>query len=205
MTRTIYIVDDDDAVRASLHGMLSIEDGLNIRSFRSGDRFLEEIESLEWGVLLLDFNMPGSSGLEVLDAVNRLGTRKFGAIILTGEGSVEIAVAAMKAGALDFIEKPYQAEALLAIIDNAFAYLESDKAALAKVESAKNKIDALSPRERDVLKWLIEGHANKHVAFELNISARTVEIYRANLMAKLKVRSLPEAIRIAFSAGMFAK
>jgi two-component system response regulator FixJ len=111
----------------------------------------------------------------------------------------------MKAGALDFLEKPYHSDTLLSTIDNAFLRLAEDSASTAHVELARKKIDVLSPRERDVLMGLIEGRANKVIAYELDISPRTVEIYRANLMTKLGVRSLPEALRIAFAAGLISQ
>ncbi len=115
MTRTVYIVDDDDAVRASLHSLLSVRSDLVIRGFRSGDAFLETLSDLDPGVLLLDFHMPGSTGLDVLNGVK--ADPRFVAIILTGQGNVGLAVQAMKAGALDFIEKPYEAEFLMSAID----------------------------------------------------------------------------------------
>lgn len=201
MTRTIYIVDDDDAVRASLHSLLSVRSDLVIRSYRSGDAFLAEARELDPGVVLLDFHMPGSTGLDVLRAIR--GNGKFAAVILTGQGNVSLAVQAMKAGALDFVEKPYEADLLMRLIDNAFSRLEQDNEAAARTDAAKAKIAKLSPRETDVLKGLIEGRANKVIAYDLDISPRTVEIYRANLMDKLEVRSLSEALRIAFAAGLF--
>jgi two-component system response regulator FixJ len=200
MTRTIYIVDDDDAVRASLHSLLSVRSDLVIRSYRSGDAFLSEASELEAGVVLLDFHMPGSTGLDVLKAIQG---GKFVAIILTGQGNVTLAVRAMKAGALDFIEKPYEAEALMKLVETAFSRLEEGSEAAARIDAAKGKIARLSPRETDVLMGLIEGRANKVIAYDLDISPRTVEIYRANLMDKLEVRSLSEALRIAFAAGLF--
>jgi two-component system response regulator FixJ len=202
MMRNIYLVDDDDAVRASLHSLLSLQSDLAVRSFRSGDGFLEDARALDTGVLLLDFHMPGLNGIEVLNALAESEPGKFATVILTGEGNVGLAVQAMKAGALDFIEKPYEAEALIGIIDAAFSRLEHDSASAAQIEQASAKIEGLSPRERDVLMGLIEGRANKVIAYELDISPRTVEIYRANLMTKLGVRSLPEALRIAFAAGL---
>jgi two-component system, LuxR family, response regulator FixJ len=201
MTKCIYLVDDDDAVRASLHSLLSLQSDLVVRSFRSGDVFLAETDTLEPGVLLLDFHMPGSNGIDVLHAIQK-DSNRFAAVILTGEGNVGVAVQAMKAGALDFVEKPYEAETLLRIVDVAFSRLAHDSAAAAHAEQARAKIEGLSPRERDVLMGLIEGRANKVIAYELDISPRTVEIYRANLMTKLRVRSLPEALRIAFAAGL---
>ncbi|MBO9623698.1 MAG: response regulator transcription factor [Sphingomonas sp.] len=204
MTRTIYIVDDDDAVRASLHSLLSVRSDLVVRGFRSGDAFLEEAAELEPGVLLLDFHMPGATGLDVLQALEGK-TPRFVPVVLTGQGNVGLAVQAMKAGALDFIEKPYEAEVLMQVIDNAFARLEENSEEAARLNAAEAKIARLSPRETDVLKGLIEGRSNKIIAYELDISPRTVEIYRANLMEKLEVRSLSEALRIAFAAGLFPK
>lgn len=203
MTKTIYIVDDDDAVRASLHSLLSVRGDLVIRSYRSGDAFLDEADELDPGVLLLDFHMPGASGLDVLQAVGQRPT--FAAVILTGQGNVGLAVQAMKAGALDFIEKPYEADQLMQIIDTAFSRLEQNSDAALRVDAAKGKIAKLSPRECDVLMGLIEGRSNKVIAYELDISPRTVEIYRANLMEKLEVRSLSEALRVAFAAGLIPK
>lgn len=200
MTRTIYIVDDDDAVRASLHSLLTIRNDLIVRSFRSGDAFLGEVSDLDPGVLLLDFHMPGSSGLDVLKALD--GKGKFVPVVLTGQGNVSLAVQAMKAGALDFLEKPYEAEMLMDTVDSAFQRLEQDSEEAARTGAAAAKIARLSPRETDVLKGLIEGRSNKVIAYDLEISPRTVEIYRANLMEKLEVRSLSEALRIAFAAGL---
>lgn len=203
MTRAIYIVDDDDAVRASLHSLLSVRNDLIVRGYRSGDAFLEQVSELDPGVVLLDFHMPGSTGLDVLNSLDR--DAKFVPIVLTGQGNVGLAVQAMKAGALDFVEKPYEAETLMRLIDTAFSRLEEDSQAAARVGAAEAKIAKLSPRETDVLKGLIEGRSNKIIAYELDISPRTVEIYRANLMEKLEVRSLSEALRIAFAAGLFPK
>jgi two-component system response regulator FixJ len=201
MTRTIYIVDDDDAVRASLHSLLSLQRDLVVRSYRSGDAFLEDVAELDPGVLLLDFHMPGATGLDVLQAIR--GKSNFASVVLTGQGNVTLAVQAMQAGALDFIEKPYEAEMLLQLVENAFRQLERESESVARVDAAKSRISKLSPRETDVLKGLIEGRSNKIIAYELDISPRTVEIYRANLMDKLEVRSLSEALRIAFAAGLF--
>lgn len=202
MTHSIYLVDDDDAVRASLHSLLSLRSDFVIRNFRSGDLFLAQAAELDPGALLLDFHMPGTNGIDVLRQVNCDYPDKYTTVILTGEGNIDLAVQAMKAGALDFLEKPYNAEALLAIVDSAFERIEHAAGASAQVDQARTRIAALSPRERDVLMGLIEGRSNKVIAYELSISPRTVEIYRANLMTKLGVRSLSEALRIAFAAGL---
>jgi len=204
MIRNIYLIDDDDAVRASLHGLLSLRSDLVVRNFRSGDQFLERVSDLESGVLLLDYHMPGKNGLEVLEQLGSLSHGRFLTIILTGEGNIDVAVQAMKAGALDFLEKPYKADALLEAIDKAFERMEHDSAGSAQIESARAKVDVLSPRERDVLTGLIEGRSNKVIAYNLAISPRTVEIYRANLMTKMGVRSLSEALRVAFAAGLIS-
>jgi two-component system response regulator FixJ len=200
MTHAVYIVDDDDAVRASLYSLLSVRLELVIRSYHSGDDFLAEVDDLDPGVVLLDFHMPGATGLDVLNAIRG---KDFAAIILTGQGNVTLAVQAMKVGALDFIEKPYEAERLLASVHRALATLDQVSGEAARTEGARARIDTLSPRETDVLRGLIEGRSNKMIAYELDISPRTVEIYRANLMEKLDVNSLSEALRIAFAAGLF--
>jgi two-component system response regulator FixJ len=204
MIRNIYLIDDDDAVRASLHGLLSLRSDLVVRNFRSGDQFLERAPDLESGVLLLDYHMPGKNGLEVLEQLSSLSHGRFLTIILTGEGNIDVAVQAMKAGALDFLEKPYKADALLETINKAFDRMEHESAGSAQIESARAKVDVLSPRERDVLTGLIEGRSNKVIAYNLAISPRTVEIYRANLMTKMGVRSLSEALRVAFAAGLIS-
>lgn len=200
MSKTIYIVDDDDAVRASLHSLLSLEPNLVVRSFRSGDAFVQDIADLDPGVVLLDMHMPGSSGLDVLAQIR--GDARFVPIVLTGQGNVGLAVQSMKAGALDFVEKPYEADVLLTLIEAAYSRLDQTNEAETRIQSARAKIARLSPRETDTLRGLIEGRSNKVIAYELDISPRTVEIYRANLMEKLEVRTLSEALRIAFAAGI---
>ena len=202
MNRAIYIVDDDDAVRTSLQTLLSVQPDLSVRCFASGDAFLALADTLAPGVLLLDFQMPGASGLDVLDALaGRSG--HFAPLILSGQGNVKVAVKAMKGGAVDFLEKPYETEQLLMALERSFARLAADGEAVARVRTAEAKIARLSPREADVLRGLVEGRSNKVIAFDLDISPRRVEIYRANLMEKLEVRSLSEALRIAFASGTF--
>jgi two-component system response regulator FixJ len=201
MTRQVFIVDDDDPVRASLQSLLALQPNLLVRGFRSGDAFIAAMPELDPGVILLDVHMPGASGLDVLRLL-RAQTPKFVPIIVTGQGNIAMAVEAMKAGALDFIEKPYDHVSLLDVVANAFAKLEETGANAVRADQARAKLAALSARETDVLMGLIAGRANKVIAYELDISPRTVEIYRANLMTKLGVRSLSEALRIAFSAGV---
>lgn len=200
-TRSAYIVEDDDSVRASLHGLLSVQANLLIHSFRSGEAFLEQAAELEPGCLLLDLQMPGCSGLDVLAAI-AVYERKFAAIMLTGQGDIAIAVQAMKLGAIDFLEKPCDFAQLLTCVEAAFSGLEESHQISGRAGAATAKIARLSGRETDVLKGLIDGRSNKVIALNLDISPRTVEIYRANLMDKLEVRNLSQALRIAFAAGL---
>lgn len=202
-TRSIYIVDDDQSVRTALHSLLSTRSDLLVFSYRSGSDFLAQISDLEPGCVLLDYDMPGLNGVEVLRAISEL-PRRFGVIMLTGQGATDIAVKAWKLGALDFLEKPCEPATLLSVIETAYATIERDHRAILLAERAQSSIANLSARERDVLMGLIEGRANKVIAHDLNISPRTVEIYRANMMTKLNVRSLSEALRVAFAAGMIS-
>lgn len=199
--RHVYIVDDDDALRQSVEVLLEVAGGFATRSFASGEAFLETLAQLEAGCVLLDLNMPGMNGLEVLRRLQAIDSR-FETILLTGQGDIGIAVEAMKAGAIDFIEKPYDNRMLLNALDNGFARIEDREKEASAIQSARDGIERLTPREKDVLLGLIDGKANKIIAFELDISPRTVEIYRANLMDKLGVRSVAEAVRIAFAAGL---
>jgi two-component system response regulator FixJ len=198
--RSIYIVDDDDVVRASLHSLLSILPDIMIQSFRTGDAFLASQDDLVPGVLLLDIHMPGISGMDVLRAIE--GSGKFATIMLTGRGDVQLAISAMKSGVVDFIEKPYEFDVLYAAIELAFARLEKDSRLQARVEQAQAMIDLLSPREKDVLAGLINGRSNKMIAIDLEISPRTVEIYRAKLMAKTQAATLQKLVRGAVLAGI---
>ncbi|MBO9499051.1 MAG: response regulator [Novosphingobium sp.] len=202
MTRHIYIVDDDESVRASTHSLLSRIDGLAVRSYRSGDAFLEAVPELDPGVVLLDMHMPGATGLDVLRATNKGDDTRFVSIVITGQGDTHLAVESMKAGAVDFIEKPFDHRELLSIIDSSYERLEQQTQAVERQRDARERVASLSPRERDVLDGLIEGRANKVIAIEHGISPRTIEIYRANLMTKLNATTLSDVLRIAFQAGI---
>jgi two-component system response regulator FixJ len=202
--RHLYIVDDDDVVRASLRGLMSTQPRLEIQDFPSGDRFLEVMRGLEPGCLLLDLQMPGTRGMEVLQTVS-LESARFAPIILTGQGDIPVVVQAMKFGAVNFLEKPCDHRTLITAVNNAFFQLQHERQQRMSREVARAKLDLLSGRELDVLYGLIEGLPNKLIAHQLEISPRTVEIYRANLMEKLGVRSLSEVLRITFAAGMDLK
>lgn len=201
--QSVYIVDDDQAVRQSLHGLLSERPNLVIRVFASGDAFLDNIEANDGGVLLLDFQMPGRNGLDVIRALQERGA-KFLTIMLTGQGDISLAVQAMKAGATDFLEKPYDPHHLLNLLDQAFARFSETSGIAQRREQARERIARLSPREHEVLMGLIEGRPNKVIAHQLDLSPRTVEIYRANMMEKLDVSSLSEALRLAYAAEVAA-
>jgi two-component system, LuxR family, response regulator FixJ len=195
--RLVYLVDDDDAVRRSVGFMLKTS-GFQVKGYDSGVGFLKDAKALEVGCVLLDIRMPGMDGLEVQEALAEKGVA-LPVIIMTGHGDVPLSVRAMKAGAVDFIEKPFEKLALLAAIEQAFALLSRTDAAEDRARDANVRLQALTSRERDVLDGLAQGLPNKSIAYDLGISPRTVEIHRANLMTKLKVRSLSEALRIAFA------
>lgn len=196
--RQVYVVDDEAAVRRSIAFMLRAA-GYRIEAFESGEEFLKAAPNLGEGCVLLDVRMPGMDGLQVQAAMRDRGLAH-PVIILTGHGDITIAVRAMKAGAIDFIEKPFEKAVLLAALDQACARSSRSESLHAHAEAARVLLNVLTARERDVLAGLVDGHSNKVIAYDLGISPRTVEIHRANLMAKLKVKSLSDALRLAFLA-----
>jgi len=200
--RTVHLVDDEEAIRRSAGFMLKTS-GYAVESYPSGVAFLKVVRSVEPGCILLDVRMPEMDGLEVQAALNERGVT-MPVIVLTGHGDVSIAVRAMKAGASDFIEKPFEKASLLKAIEDAFARLDEAAAHSSRAADAAVRIAALTGREQDVLHGLAQGHPNKTIAYDLGISPRTVEVHRANLMSKLGVQSLSDALRIAFAAGLGA-
>ena len=196
--RTVHLVDDDASVRRSVGFMLKTS-GHRVETYESGAELLKNSAQLERGCILLDIRMPGMDGLEVQQALKDKGVG-LPVIIMTGHGDVTLAVRAMKAGAVDFIEKPFARDALLASLEEGFRRLSRKEATQDRRMDAEVRLQALTPRERDVLDGLAQGLPNKTIAYDLGISPRTVEIHRANLMTKLGVRSLSEALRIAFAA-----
>jgi two-component system response regulator FixJ len=198
--RMIHIVDDEEAIRRSAGFMLKTS-GYAVSTYASGDAFLQEARDAEPGCVLLDVRMPGMDGLEVQKAMAERGIA-MPVVVLTGHGDITVAVRAMKGGAVDFIEKPFEKAVLLTAITAAFERLDDASARAARAGDAAIAIAALTSREQDVLRGLAQGLPNKTIAFDLAISPRTVEVHRANLMAKLQVRSLSEALRIAFAAGL---
>ena len=196
--RVVHIVDDDDAVRRSTAFMLR-HAGFQIESHISGVAFLKDAKTARRGCVLLDVRMPEMDGLEVQAQMAATGV-DMPIVILTGHGDISIAVKAMRAGAVNFIEKPYEKEQLLTALEDAFARFDRAKGKEMLASEAQTRLASLTGRERDVLNGLVTGYPNKTIAYYLGISPRTVEIYRANMMEKLRVRSLSEVLRIAFIA-----
>lgn len=198
--RSCYIVDDDDAARTSLLTLVAARFPAVVQGFSSGDAFLRAVEELDPGVVVLDYSMPGRNGIEVLKL---LGERypQMVPIMVTGRGSTLAAVEAMKAGAIDFLEKPFDPQALLDVVGAAFDRAGEIVRSAERAKQATERLARLSPQESNVLRGLIAGKRNKIIAYELGLSPRTVEIYRANLMIKLDVHSLSEALRIAYAGG----
>ena len=196
--RLVHLVDDDDAIRRSVGFMLKTS-GYHVRSYESGVELLKGAPNLEPGCILLDIRMPGMDGLGVQAALKDKGV-SLPVIIMTGHGDVSLAVQAMKAGSVDFIEKPFEKAVLLSAIEHGVERLKRSAANQDRADEAAVRLQALTPREREVLDGLAKGLPNKTIAYDLGISPRTVEIHRANVMSKLGVRSLSEALRIAFAA-----
>ena len=196
--RVVHLVDDDAAVRRSVGFMLKTS-GYRVESYESGDEILKLSTKLDEGCILLDIRMPGMDGLEVQQALQEHGV-SLPVIIMTGHGDVSLAVRAMKAGAVDFIEKPFDKDALLASLEEGYRRLSRLGATDDRKRDANVRLQVLTARERDVLDGLAKGLPNKTIAYDLGISPRTVEIHRSNLMTKLSVRSLSDALRIAFAA-----
>jgi two-component system response regulator FixJ len=194
----VHLVDDEAAIRRSAGFMLKTS-GYQVRSYESGVELLKYPADLDRGCILLDIRMPVMDGLEVQQALRDRGVA-LPVIIMTGHGDVSLAVRAMKTGAIDFIEKPFEKATLLGAIEQGMNRLREVETGRDLAKEAVVRLKALTLRERDVLDGLAKGLPNKTIAYDLRISPRTVEIHRANLMTKLGARSLSEALRIAFAA-----
>lgn len=200
--RTIAIVDDDAVVRQSTARLIEGA-GHCAQTYASGDDYLATGPGEGADCVLLDLQMPGTSGLDVLKAL--AGRENAPAVlVLTGHGEIPLVVAAMKLGAADFLQKPYEPEALLAGIDMACALRARPRAFEAAGREAAARLECLSPRQRQVLAGIVNGRPNKIIAYELGLSIRTVEAYRAQLLQKLGVRGTAEAVRIALAGGIDA-
>jgi len=198
--RTVFLVDDDEAIRHSASFMLR-HAGYTVKTFPDGIAFLEEVAPEQTGCILLDVRMPEMDGLAVQRALKERGVN-MPVIILTGHGDVPVAVEAMKGGAIEFLEKPYEKRALVGAIENGFQQLDSQAVDERRASEARARLNTLTPREMEVLECLVEGQTNKSIADTLSISPRTVEIHRAHMMEKLEAESLSSALRLAFLAGV---
>ena len=199
----VHVIDDDEALRESLAFLLRTAD-IEAKSYASAAAFLDALPLKGLTCIITDVRMPGLSGIDLLRRVKELGI-EVPVIVITGHGDVPLAVEAMRFGAVDFLEKPFDDEILLQSVRAALR----QQAGAAKRQSERAEIEgrlaALSPRERDVLGGLVAGRANKQIAFELGISPRTVEIYRANLMDKTQAGSLSDLVRMALIVGMLGR
>ena len=196
----VHVIDDDEAMRDSLAFLLDTS-GLTARTYDSAVSFLDQLDAAEPGVIVTDVRMPEMNGLEL---VRRLKGRDVALpiIMITGHGDVPLAVEAMKAGAVDFIEKPFALEVILDSLDTALSRLAAPSEQDPTAAASEAKLALLSPREREVLEGLLAGLPNKTIAHDLAISPRTVEIHRARVMDKIGARSLSELVRLALAAGV---
>ena len=196
----IYIIDDDDAVRQSLQFMLKAA-GITARTFESAKAFMEVLPQITSGCIVTDVRMPEVTGIDLLRHVMKTNP-DLPVIVITGHGDISLAVEAMKLGAVDFLEKPFDDDQLLAALKSTLTRDADLAERKAKLTEIHDKLAALSNRERQVLDGLVAGNANKTIAFDLGISPRTVEIYRANLMTKMAANSLSDLVRMAMMAGI---
>jgi len=199
---TVFLVDDDEAVRASLARFLTAS-GLQVRSFSSAQEFLAEMDRDCPGCLLLDLRMPEIDGLELQEALSD-GSSTYPIIFLTGHGSVPESVAAMKAGATDFFEKPAEPVELLAAVHRAIELDARQRKEQLELADLERRLDSLTPREREVFERVVEGRLNKQVAYELGVSEKTVKVHRGRVMEKMEAPSLAELARFAERLGIGA-
>ncbi|WP_448042163.1 response regulator FixJ [Bradyrhizobium liaoningense] len=197
---TIYVIDDDAAMRDSLNFLLD-SSGFHVRLFDNAQSFLDALPGLAFGCVLSDVRMPGLDGIELLKRM-KAQQSPFPILIMTGHGDVPLAVEAMKLGAVDFLEKPFEDDRLTAMIESAIRQAEPAAKNEAVAHDIAARVASLSPRERQVMEGLIAGLSNKLIAREYDISPRTIEVYRANVMTKMQASSLSELVRLAMRAGM---
>jgi two-component system response regulator FixJ len=192
---TVHVIDDDEALRDSLTFLLRTA-RLDVLSYPSATAFLEALPEANLSCVITDVRMPGMSGIDLL---RRQRERKISVpvIVITGHGDIPLAVEAMRIGAIDFLEKPFDDEVLIASVKTALRQKEGEAKRHGERAEIEGRLAALSNRERDVLGGLVAGRANKQIAFDLGISPRTVEIYRANLMSKMQAGSLSDLVRMA--------
>ena len=196
----VHIIDDDETARQSLAFLLDCS-GLAVRSYESAAEFLSAVPTMEHGCIITDVRMPGMSGVELIGRLRALAVAD-PVIVITGHADVPLAIQAMKAGVADFLEKPFSDDTILGAVRSALARRTNVNLAKAERDRFIALLETLSQREREVLDGLVEGRANKVIAFDLGISARTVEVYRANVMTKMKAGSLSELVRMVTIAKL---
>jgi FixJ family two-component response regulator len=194
----IYVVDDDAAVRDSLTLLLRAV-GLTGQAFSSAAEFLQNYDPEQHGCLVADIRMPGMSGLDLQDELNRLGAH-IPLIFITGHGDVPMAVDAMKSGALDFIEKPFRDQDLLDRVNQALSWDKERRTRNLETLAIRERLAALTPRETEVMERVVQGQANKVIAMDLGVSQRTIEIHRARVMEKMEVRSVAKLVHAVEAA-----
>ena len=195
----VHVIDDDEAVRQSLEFLLASAD-FHVRTYDSAKAFVARMDEIEPGCVITDVRMPGMNGIQLLQHLKE-AQAALPVIVITGHGDVPLAVEAIRIGAVDFLEKPFDDEVLLTAVRAALKWKDADDGREAERREFARRIMALSGRERQVLDALVAGHPNKIIASDLGISPRTVEIYRANLMTKMQAASLSQLVRMAMLAG----
>jgi two-component system response regulator FixJ len=193
----VHVVDDEEPVRKSLAFLLTMS-GFTVRVHESATRFLDVAPTLAKACLVTDLRMPDMSGVELLEKLGAAGLL-IPAVVITGHGDVPMAVSAMKAGAVDFIEKPFEDRTLIDAITRAASRLEAASEISADIATLRARLNSLSEREQQVLSSVVAGAANKTIAYDLDISPRTVEVHRANIMSKMQAKSLPELVRMTIA------
>ena len=196
----VYVIDDDEAMRDSLNFLLDSAD-FKVTLFETALAFLDALPGLEFGCVVSDVRMPGLDGIELLKRM-KAGHSTFPIVIMTGHGDVPLAVEAMKLGAVDFLEKPFEDDRLVGMIETAIQQAEPAARSEALTQDIAARVASLSPRERQVMDGLIAGLSNKLIARDYDISPRTIEVYRANVMTKMQANSLSELVRLAMRAGL---
>lgn len=197
---TVHIVDDEEALRKSLGFMLTVN-GFAVRLHTSATTFSEIASSLRNAILITDMRMPDMSGLDLVRKISSISP-PIPSIIVTGHGDIPMAVEAMKAGAVDFIEKPSEESVIIEAVRRAAEKLADSSAGTLSVDDIRSRIGSLSERERQILSAVVAGQPNKAIAFNLDISPRTVEVHRANVMTKMRARSLPELVRMSLTVNI---
>jgi two-component system response regulator FixJ len=190
----VYVIDDDDSARHSLEFLLDVA-GIRVRSFPSADAFIAASPPLAGACIVTDVRMPGMNGIQLVEELKKHESAA-PVIVITGHADVPLAIQAMKAGVADFIEKPFDDEIMLAAISKALARQAGEERVQEEGRVFRERIATLSPREHEVMEGLVAGKANKAIAYDLSISARTVEVYRANVMMKMQAKTLSELVRM---------